>query len=103
MRRYRTKPLVLLMLLAAGALAYYGFSGPDSDRAFLGCCLVVVGGILLALIAAAEVVHCPRCRADLGYFHCLGPIELAQRMPRYITCRWCGCRIDRWRGGREAE
>lgn len=103
MKHCRTKPLVLLMLLAAGAVAYYGFRGADSDRVFLGWCLVVVGAIVFALVATAEVAHCPRCRADLGYFHCLGPIELARRMPRYITCRFCGVRIDRWRGGREVE
>ena len=101
-KRNRTKLIVSLVCAAGGVLAYFGYSGPSSDRAFMRGCLLVLGVVLALMLAVARVLRCPRCGADMGWFENLPALgRLRPIHLRYVQCRYCGCVIDRYEGNRE--
>jgi len=100
-KRHRTKTALVCVILASGVLAYFGYSGPPSDRRFLLWCLLGFGAFLLGSLYFAKILHCPRCGADMGKFASL-PIFLRLRTvrPRYAECPDCGCVVDRYNDNR---
>lgn len=101
MTRHRTKPLLAAVFLLGGVAMYFGYPGPRGDRAFVLGCVIVFEAVILTALYFGRIVHCPQCDADMGYFEGGGPFRrLYQPVPRYISCKRCGCTLDRWNNNR---